>query len=115
MLIVAAIIVWLIVGFYAVRIFHAGDWLIMMTDRRNTPRTWMALPSMVLCWVLWPICAWLARHLFYLSISWLPKETHERRIRDSIMTIDDFHMPLDFEMNSLYPEVMKVHKPDEIR
>lgn len=45
-----------------------GGWLIMITDKRNTFHTWMAFPSLILCWIFWPIGGWLSRMLFYMCL-----------------------------------------------
>jgi hypothetical protein len=61
------IVIWIICGIthgYINR--NVGGWLIMITDSRNTHQTWMTLPSLLLCWILWPIGGWIARKLFML-------------------------------------------------
>jgi hypothetical protein len=120
MIIAAAIALWIAIGFLYVRLTHeAGGWIIMITDTRNTPRTWMTWPSIILCWVLWPISGWVARHCFYLSITNLPQEVNEQRIRDSFLILDDtidFSVPpdlypMDININYMYPDVIKLHVP----
>lgn len=60
------IVVWFTIGTVWVKMREEG-WLIMMTNPMNTNRTWMALPSLFLCWTLWPFCNWVARNMFLLS------------------------------------------------
>ena len=59
-------IVWLAIGYE--RLSFEGGWLIMITDKRNTKRTWLAIPSVIVCVILWPINRWVARWCFMLSI-----------------------------------------------
>lgn len=69
--IIAAIVAsWMLAGIVHLRFFNdgrAGGWLIMITDRRNTNATWMAIPALVITWMLWPFAEEVARRLFLTS------------------------------------------------
>lgn len=61
-MITIGIIVYLAIGFYMLR-FEKG-WLIMLTDDRNVRNTWLAIPALILCWILWPLIRVLPMWLF---------------------------------------------------
>lgn len=57
MIIFLFFLLYLVAGFIRVRWFDTneeGDWFIMLTDRRNTRWTWLALVAMIGAWLTWP-------------------------------------------------------------
>jgi hypothetical protein len=115
-----ALVVWLAIGFFMLR--FEGGWLIMITDPHNTPRTWLALPSMFLCMVLWPINKWVARHCFLLSITNLPRPEVEMEDYSSefpgrgskVETLPDGKFLIDYDFNSMYwGEIRSLKLPDK--
>lgn len=64
-----AFLAWVVVGIIACKFNKCGGWLIMIADSNNTQHTWLAVPSLLLCWVLWPISMRVARFMFFVSIS----------------------------------------------
>jgi hypothetical protein len=58
---------WMIIGVIALRARGDGGWIIMITDPRNVGKaTWLALPSLLVCWLLWPFN--VSRYLFMLAL-----------------------------------------------
>lgn len=113
MTILGSIIAWFIIGYVFIVLTHAaGDWLVMIADARNTPRTWMVYPSLLLCAALWPISGWVARHCFYLSITGLrarkpaPLAVLDKRSSD--------HFVNDLDINSMYWHVVKPPRKDDL-
>ena len=68
MIMITLFVFWLLIGIVACKFNRCGDWLIMITDERNTSRTWLAVPTLILCWMFWPFAPWIARIMFLLSI-----------------------------------------------
>lgn len=65
-MIFGVIAIWLMIGMVVLRLREEG-WLIMITDPLNVgSATWLALPSLVICWLLWPFN--ISRYLFLFAL-----------------------------------------------
>lgn len=60
-------IIWIVCGIVKVRFDGSGGWLIMIADSNNKRWTWMAIPALLICWILWPISVQTARFIFLVT------------------------------------------------
>jgi hypothetical protein len=73
-------LIWMFVGSY-VATYYTGTpgVLIMMSDKRSCHYNWLAFPSQLLCWFLWPISEHVAWWCFHTARS-IPYKTKKREV-----------------------------------